>query len=410
MPWNTGTAAYRPVIATIAPANRHREIVNTKGPRILSFYLPQYHQIRENDEWWGEGYTEWTSVKSARQLTSRHLQPKIPLHGNYYDLSKTDTLRWQADLAAKCGISGFCFYHYWFNGRKILETPAENLLRETSINLSFCFCWANESWTRTWYGDKKTVLLRQDYGGRESWKAHFEYLLPFFRDARYIKKDDMPVLLIYRSELIEDLDGMLQFFDEQTRRHGFSGIYSVLVLGTFNNDARQQRNLAYCYHEPGYTYTYGMGLRDRWLIVCRKQLVRYLNRVGKRKRPVVELSYDRIYNKVLKNKLSFQGKPAFGCSFPNWDNTPRRKHNGYVIYGSTPPAFAEKLAAHYGSAAREGHEFFFINAWNEWGEGAYLEPDETYQYDWLNAVRRAVAAEGGDGALGGRDVGAYGGR
>src|ERR1017187_893797 len=164
---------------------------------LIALYLPQYHRIKENDEWWGDGYTEWTAVKKAKALFRGHNQPKKPLGDNYYDLSDINAMRWQQGLARKYGVHGFCYYHYWFKGKRLLEKPVESMLATPDLTLPFCLSWANPSWTRTWYGQTKEMLMQQDYGGKSDWREHFEYLLPIFRDSRYIRIDGKPMFIIH---------------------------------------------------------------------------------------------------------------------------------------------------------------------------------------------------------------------
>jgi lipopolysaccharide biosynthesis protein len=176
-----------------------------KKIRSIAIHLPQYHTIPENDEWWGEGFTEWTNVKKAKPLFEGHHQPHVPLSNNYYDLSENKALCKQAELAKKYGIDGFCFYHYWFNGKKLLEKPLEQMLERGTPDFPFMLCWANENWTRTWDGMDKHILMKQEYGFEDD-EAHFDYLLPFFKDDRYIKIDGKPVFLVYRTELFPDIN------------------------------------------------------------------------------------------------------------------------------------------------------------------------------------------------------------
>ena len=213
--------------------------------KILALYLPQFHRVKENDEWWGEGFTEWTAVKDAMPFFNGHYQPRRPLNDNYYDLMEKKTMRWQARLMKEYGIDGMCMYHYWFkDGRRILEKPAENLLEWKDINMPFCFCWANMTWARTWSnirnsavwankyeGESKEIddgiLLEQKYGGLLDWKEHFKYLLPFFKDERYIKKDNKPVFVLYKTELIDCLEEMTEKWQEWAVENGFNGIYFI---------------------------------------------------------------------------------------------------------------------------------------------------------------------------------------
>ena len=180
--------------------------------KILALYLPQFHSIPENDKWWGNGYTEWTAVKNAKPLFANHYQPRIPLDNNYYDLSNNSgkTWFWQAELARKFGIYGFCIYHYWFEGKQLLERPMEILRDHKEMDINYCICWANETWSRNWYAQERTVLLEQRYGDESAWIKHFEYLNTFFRDKRYIKIDNKPVINIYHSQEITCLKEMLE--------------------------------------------------------------------------------------------------------------------------------------------------------------------------------------------------------
>ena len=170
--------------------------------KIIAFYLPQFHNIPENDEWWGDGFTEWTNVKKAKPLYEGHMQPRVPLGGNYYNLLDDNVKIWQADLAKKYGVYGFCYYHYWFNGKMLLEKPMEQMLANKEVDIPFCICWANEPWTKAWVGDERKLLIAQEYGQEEEWKQHFMYLLPFFKDERYITKNGKPLFVFYRPDIV----------------------------------------------------------------------------------------------------------------------------------------------------------------------------------------------------------------
>ena len=165
--------------------------------KVIAFYLPQFHTIPENDEWWGKGFTEWTNVKAAKPLFEGHVQPRIPLNNNYYNLLDDEVMEWQVELARQYGVYGFCFYHYWFDGHMLLEKPMENMLNSDKINFPYCICWANENWTNAWTanGDVKT-LIKQTYGDREEWERHFSYLLDFFKDKNYIKENNKPLFVL----------------------------------------------------------------------------------------------------------------------------------------------------------------------------------------------------------------------
>jgi len=169
--------------------------------KVVALYLPQFHTIPENDTWWGEGFTEWVNIKKAIPLFENHHQPRMPLQDNYYNLADPDVMRWQASIAKEHGVYGFCFYHYWFDGKLLLQKPIENFLENKDIDIHFCISWANEHWTDQWVSEKWNVLIEQRYGERDEWKVHFDYLLPYFKDDRYIKVDEKPVFVIYCSLL-----------------------------------------------------------------------------------------------------------------------------------------------------------------------------------------------------------------
>lgn len=221
-------------------------------PKTIAIYLPQFHQVEENNRWWGQGFTDWVTVKNARPLFDGHRQPRVPADRNYYDLLQHDTMKRQAEMAAQYKVSGFCFYHYWFkDGRRILEKPAENLLKWTDINMPFCFSWANQTWARTWTNipnsnawvgadfenkdSNDSILLRQSYGGKKDWKEHFEYLLPFFKDSRYIYHDGKPLFLIYKPEYMFCLDNMMEYWKELAVENGLKGICVVTVRNNCRN-------------------------------------------------------------------------------------------------------------------------------------------------------------------------------
>ena len=166
--------------------------------KLITFYLPQFHTFPENDEFWGKGFTEWTNVKKARPLYKGHYEPRVPLDDNYYDLTNPKTFEWQVDLAKKYGVYGFCFYHYWFSGKILMQKPMEMFLRNKNLSLHYCISWANETWSRRWNGKEEDILIKQEHGTEREWIEHFNYLLKFFKDDRYIKIDGYPLFILYK--------------------------------------------------------------------------------------------------------------------------------------------------------------------------------------------------------------------
>lgn len=352
--------------------------------KVMCMYLPQYHAIKENDEWWGNGYTEWTAVKKAKPMFPGHIQPKIPLDDNYYDLvhDGVNTWKWQAELAKKYGIYGFCIYHYWFEGKQLLEKPMELLRDNPDIDIPYSICWANETWRRTWYGQKMEILMEQTYGDEQAWNTHFEYLLTFFNDKRYIKIQNKPLVHIYHTQEIQCLEEMLSLWNHLAVKAGFDGIYIVSGITSSGIDKRDYLLDAYYYFEPGYTLKQDLTSLQKGRYHLWVGLIRAVNKFLKQKRleHVINASmiWKRIENRVIQDK-SFPG------TFPQWDNTPRTGNMGLYYEGTSPENFRKHLMV---LKEKFGNKdtFLYINAWNEWGEGAYLEPDSKYKYEYLEAV------------------------
>lgn len=362
--------------------------------KIISFYLPQFHEIKENNEWWGNGFTEWTNVKKATPLFNNHYQPRIPLNENYYDLSNADNILWQARLANKYGIDGFCIYHYWFNGHMLLEKPVELLLENKEIDISFCFCWANESWTNAWVSKENKVLIEQTYGDKNEWREHFYYFLKFFKDSRYIQDDNKPLLVIYRPEIIPCLNEMLDYWSELAIENGFNGMkYAYQQSGLDDlkgDDSRFDYNIEY---QPKYA------IRDinNKSIIKREllKIVDILNNtlfknhiIQKNKKEVTQLDYDLVWKHVIEHRPA--NNKCIAGAFVDWDNTPRRGSNGLVIQGATPEKFEKYLFKQLKNVKlKYSTSYLFVFAWNEWAEGGYLEPDQKYTYQYLDAIRKA---------------------
>jgi hypothetical protein len=360
--------------------------------KVLSLYLPQYHEIEENNIWWGSGYTEWQAVKSAKPLYNQHNQPRKPLNNNYYDLLKdgVKTWKWQANLAKDNGVYGFCIYHYWFLGKQLLQNPMEILLQNPDIDINYTICWANESWTRTWYGLETEVLIDQKYGKENDWRKHFNYLLQFFKDKRYIKIDNKPMLNIYRSFDIKDFKEMLNIWNQMAIENGFSGIY--IVSGNTNSQLETRVDLVNAYYnfEPGFSLKHRIGKATALSYYLRTWVKQNINKILRKEYLERTLDVKEIY-KVNWKKLKDTGKPIFPGTIPMWDNTPRRKYKGFEYISTSPDLFYKNLINIKNSLdSNSDINFIYINAWNEWGEGAYLEPDEKYGYDYLKAIKKAL--------------------
>ncbi|MCI6671678.1 MAG: glycoside hydrolase family 99-like domain-containing protein [Prevotella sp.] len=359
--------------------------------KLIAFYLPQFHTIPENDEWWGKDFTDWTNVKAAKPLFSGHEQPKAPLNDNYYDLANAETLRWQAALANQYGVYGMCFYHYWFDGKLLLEKPAELLLADKSIDMRFCFSWANEPWSRTWDGKANVVLIGQSYGKEEDWKAHFNYLLPFFKDERYIKIDGRPVFVIYKSQSIEDLPAMLALWEEMAKAEGLPGLHFVNTLRERKTDKRILPFRNQVEFEPART-NYNRSVVYRNYHRLRRRAIALKNKILGTQTP---LNKPQSFSSIASRSLALRSpRGTFGGVFMGWDNTPRRGLNSTIILPPTKEAFKDYLRKKM-RITREKYmtDFLFLNAWNEWAEGTMLEPDKQRKYCYLEAIKEVMEEE-----------------
>ncbi len=364
---------------------------------VIAFYLPQFHEIPENNEWWGKGFTEWVNMKKATPLFDGHYQPRIPLDGNYYDLSDVNVMKWQASIAKEHGVTGFCFYHYWFGGKLLLEKPVKNFLDDKSIDIDYCFSWANETWTKAWADKKDAVLISQDYGSEKEWAEHFEYFLPYFKDDRYIKEDGKPFLVIYRPDLIPNLNDMLDYWNEMAITNGFSGMvfayqHVSFYLDENRDDSRFKYNIEY---QP----VYARALMDRSRstnslrhtvskLLIKAEKILHTEIRANLPQEVKKYDYDETWEFILSMKPDSKSIPG---AFVDWDNTPRRQNRGMVYLGGNPEKF-RKYFSRLLVKCREEYKknYVFIFAWNEWAEGGYLEPDERYKYGYLMSIQEAL--------------------
>lgn len=362
---------------------------------VIAFYLPQFHEIPENDVWWGKGFTEWTNMKKARPLFEGHNQPRIPLNGNYYDLLNPETLHWQVDLANKYGIGGFCFYHYWFDGHMLLEKPVEMFLADKTLDLPFCICWANEHWTNQWVSGENKVLIEQRYGTEKEWREHFNYLLQYMQDERYIRVDGKPLVVIYRPEIIDCLEEMLGCWRSLAEEAGLGGlvvayqhpsyyVYPEKNESLFDYNIEFQPTLALTL-EKSKRHKVLRSIKRRVALIAEKRLGLDLRFVGAGGNGLTHIDYDEIWNCILN--MDPTRKKSFPGAFVDWDNTPRRGERGSLYDGVT----VDKFHTYFNKQVERARniyktDYMFIFAWNEWAEGGYLEPDESRGYGFLEAI------------------------
>jgi lipopolysaccharide biosynthesis protein len=365
--------------------------------RLLAFYLPQFHPIPENDRWWGRGFTEWTTVAKARPLFAGHPQPHLPSELGFYDLRVPEVRETQAELARAYGISGFCYYHYWFGGRRLLNRPFDEVLASGRPDFPFCLCWANENWTRRWDGADHEVLMPQQHSVADD-RAHIEHLLPAFEDRRYVHVDGKPLFLVYRTELLPDPTRTAAIWRERAISAGIGDLYLARVESFVPNvDPKSIGFDAAIEFAPDWHVLPAARFhRERWAFPAK--ILHRLSRLGLI--PDAYLSH-RIYPYNLLARAMLEKPPVhyrrFRCATPQWDNSPRRP-NGSVIFRDATPAIYERWLRALVQATRDAFQgderLVFVNAWNEWAEGNHLEPDHLWGRAYLEATARALDLTG----------------
>ena len=350
--------------------------------RLIALYLPQYHPIPENDEWWGRGFTEWTNAAKAKPLFKGHYQPHVPADLGYYDLRLPETRVAQADMARKFGIEAFCYYHYWFAGKRLIERPFNEVLASGEPDFPFCLCWANQTWSGIWHGEPNRVLIEQTYPGMDDHRRHFETLLPAFYDRRYMKVDGKPLFMVNCSRDLPDSPRVLEFWRELAMKAGLPGIFFVGEHWEPDWDPKPY----------GYDAVVTIGLwtwRYKWAS-WEQPIKKILQKINKlRGRPRV-YPYEKIIDHLVAEPIP--GIENYPCVIPNWDNTPRSGWNGLVLHDSTPELFRRHLRKaldRVRDVPRE-HRIVFVKSWNEWAEGNHLEPDLKFGLRYLEVLREEL--------------------
>jgi len=358
---------------TFVPYKEH-ERINT-DIKLVAFYLPQFHPIPENDEFWEKGFTEWTNVTKAVPQFLGHYQPRLPIDLGFYDLRLIDNIKRQVELAKNYGIYGFAFHHYWFGGRKVLRTPIELFLKHKEIDFKFCVHFANENWTRRWDGLDHEVLLKQEHSPEDD-IAFIEDTARYFRDERYIRIKGKPLLIVYRPELFPNIKETVERWREWCHKNGIGDIYLACMHSFVHTDPREIGFDAAIDYPPN---TYPLTeINEKFTIINPN----YQGRI---------LSYDELIH--ISKSMPKPPYKKFRGICPSWDNEARRPGRGTVVHGSTPEKYEAWLTylLEYTENNFEPEErFIFINAWNEWAEGAYLEPDRKFGYAYLEATWRAL--------------------
>jgi hypothetical protein len=372
--------------------------------KFIPFYFPQLYSIPENDEWWGKGYTDWNRVKIAEPHNSEHYQPRIPLNKNYYDQGDEKTQLWQVELALKFNIYGFNFYHYWFDGKLLLEKPIHNF-KNLNHDLKYCITWANESWTKRWEGKLNEVLIQQNHHTNQlEWESHFNYLLPFFQDERYITIEDKPVFCIYRPDIVKSIDQFVDFFQNLAHKNGLKGIYFIALRAYEPKDKSIYKHFdAIMRFQPRDVF----GQRNTNSI--KNKIEVYFRALPERIQIIVSAMLLKFQSGALNNYQDFWDKlismaendcnssqTIYQSIAVDWDNTARYKNKSHFFTNCTPDSFKinliKLLNVFYKLNKKEN--LIFVNAWNEWSEGAYLEPDEKFQYSNLETLKELSNYDG----------------
>ena len=371
--------------------------------QLIALYFPQFHAIPENDAWWGQGFTDWVNVKRGAPQYRGHYQPRIPLGGRYYDQSDKRTLEWQIDLARRHGVTGFSHYHYWFDGKQLLETPTNLMLDSPELDFPFCLAWANETWSRRWDGLDHHILQQQTHNpDKELWARHFEYLFRAWSDKRAIQVDGKPMFQVYRAHRIHQLEQMFDFWRELAHRRGLRGLYLVAMkqyefpmpelLRHF--DATMQFQPFEALFSPDFEANLQRtGPVRRVFRRLPKGIVESLRSMRRRFESGLTFNdYDQVWKHILEMERE-GGIPAFPGAFVDWDNTARYGKRARIFRGASPERFEfwYRQLVQATSLRPAPEQLIFINAWNEWAEGSYLEPDEQFGYRYLEAVRRVMA-------------------
>lgn len=358
--------------------NSEHLILKHDDPKVIAYYLPQFYPFPENDKWWGKGTTEWNNVSKAIPQFVGHYQPRLPGELGYYDLRLKENMERQIELAKNYGIYGFCFYYYWFNGKRLLDKPLDMFLNN-SMKFNYCLCWVNENWTRRFDGTNSDILI-ENGKTEESYMKFINSILPYISDDRYIKIENKPVIIIYRPSNVPNAKKIIKYWREYILNKTGSDIYIIgIIEGYFNKDIFEQGYDAAAEFQPG-SISINLNEINSKLDFIRKDFK------GK--------VYD--YNEIINKNLlyyNYNNLKIYKAVMPMWDNTARKNNCGAIFHNSTPEIYENWLsdAIKYTNNNKKLEDnLVFINAWNEWGEGAYLEPDRRYGYAYLEKTKQAI--------------------
>jgi hypothetical protein len=356
--------------------------------RPIALYLPQFHPIPENDLWWGKGFTEWTNVTKAKSLFEGHWQPRLPTDLGFYDLRVPETREAQATLAKQYGIEGFCYWHYWFGGKQIIERPFNEMVESGKPDFPFCIAWANQTWQGTWHGlANNQVLIEQSYPGMEDHIAHFYSLLPAFRDKRYMEVNGKKLVFVFEPKNIPNTKQFIDLWQELSKKEGLKGIH---IVGMQMNKEEDAKVLGYDakVHKGIYLDQFKVFLpREKWQ---RKYLHPRLWPLLKRKKPIPRIiSYKEYVEHYPEHVLE---KNEYPWIFTDWDNTPRAGTNGWLFDNATPELFGQLCWRAFRATENkpDAEKIVILKSWNEWAEGNCLEPDNKRGLAYLETFKKSL--------------------
>lgn len=348
--------------------------------KLIAFHLPQFYPTPYNDEWWGKGFTEWTNVTKARPRFRGHYQPRLPADLGFYDLRLSEARDAQAALASQYGIYGFCYYHYWFHGKRLLELPVDEILKLGTPAFPFCLCWANENWTRIWDGSERQILMPQSYSEQDDLN-HIRSLAASFSDPRYIRVDGKPIFLVYRSAALPSPKRTTDLWREEAQRLGIGQLYLCHVENNFGDPRIDPAQ-------------HGFDAAVEFQPKLRLIPPSFAARVKGKLLPMFPNTHVSSYAELVKNSLAEEPPqyPRYPCVCPDWDNTSRRPNRGLTLKNSTPALYEAWLREVIKRAQinSDGDKVVFINAWNEWAEGCHLEPCRKWGRQYLEATYNAL--------------------
>lgn len=377
--------------------------------RVIAYYLPQFHPIPENDKYWGKGFTEWTNVAKAKPLFKGHYQPRIPADLGFYDLRLPEVREQQAQMAREAGIEGFCYWHYWFgNGKRLLQRPFNEMLQSGKPDFPFCLAWANHSWkTSTWEnGGKDRMIVEQRYLGEEDYTMHFQEVLPSFRDKRYITIEGKPLFTIFDPYNFRDVSNFIKTWQRLAKENGLKDIYFIAMC---NSTSTLQRNADGALRrvtpnlqssEKVYNDLLNLGFdginsfgKSRAEMLCMGKYARIAKKLLHQYLPFLPthcINYEKIMQHFFAPEDSWQN--VYPSIFPQWDRTPRAGNSEGVYVNATPTTFKKHIQDALNVIKNKDmeHRILFLRAWNEWGEGNYVEPDLKYGHGFLDAIKETI--------------------